>query len=121
MYSVLSMGFVLGLSHALEPDHLVAVGTLGAESSALRRASVLGACWGVGHTTTLLTVGGAILALKLVMPDSIARYLELLVGAMIVLLGVRVLVRAAVGLTERSHEHIDGSAERHRHIRGHPA
>jgi ABC-type nickel/cobalt efflux system permease component RcnA len=119
MYRTLSVGFILGLSHALEPDHLVAVGTLGAESSALRRASVLGACWGVGHTTTLLIVGGAILALKLVMPDSIARYLELLVGAMIVLLGTRVLVRAAVGLTAHSHEHIDGSAVRHRHFLGH--
>lgn len=121
MYRALSVGFVLGLAHALEPDHLVAVGTLGAESSVLSRASVLGACWGVGHTTTLLIVGGVILALKLVMPDPIARYLELVVGGMIVLLGVRVLVRAAVGVRAHSHEHIGGAAVRHRHLFGHTA
>lgn len=54
----LILGFTLGLMHAFDPDHLVAVGTMAAELDSVRRSSLLGICWGMGHTTTLALVGG---------------------------------------------------------------
>ena len=64
----LLLGFVLGLAHACDPDHLVAVGTLTAEAKNARQASVLGMVWGVGHTIALALIGSLVLSMKWTLP-----------------------------------------------------
>src|SRR5687767_4813071 len=65
LLSVLVLGFLLGMRHATDPDHVVAVTTIVAQQRSLARAARTGVLWGVGHTGTILLVGGAIVALKL--------------------------------------------------------
>ena len=65
----LFLGFTLGVAHACDPDHLVAVGTLTAESKNVRQASVLGMIWGVGHTIALGLIGVLSLNMKRTVPD----------------------------------------------------
>lgn len=89
------LGSLLGMRHALEPDHLAAVSTLltGERSSA--RAAFLGACWGLGHTLALVAVGAVLVALRIEMPARVANIFELFVALMLVGLGVRAIAQAA--------------------------
>jgi high-affinity nickel permease len=87
----LTFGFVLGVRHATDADHIAAVSTISDTSSA-RRAAVLGAAWGVGHSLSVLLVGGALVLTRLPMPVRLALALEFLVAAMLVGLGVRSLM-----------------------------
>ena len=87
--TVLALGFVLGMRHALDPDHVVAVSTIVSEQRSLSRASRIGALWGVGHTSTLLLLGGALLLLRLTIPPRLGLAMEFLVAVMLVVLGVR--------------------------------
>ena len=87
-------GLLLGMRHALEPDHLAAVSTLVAERPGLRRGLWLGAVWGLGHTLALLGVGAVLALLQVSLPPRLADAFELLVALMLVVLGVRALVRA---------------------------
>ena len=89
------LGLLLGMRHALEPDHLTAVSTLVAENRSPRRGVLLGACWGVGHTVALLVVAVVLAALQAKMPERLADCFELAVAFMLVFLGVRSLVRGA--------------------------
>jgi len=100
--SVLLLGFLLGMQHATDPDHVVAVSTIVTGQPSVRRASRIGALWGVGHTATILLVGGAILLLRLAIPPRLGLALELAVAVMLVFLGVRTLVR-------QPHAHPDSS------------
>ena len=56
-FSVVGLGFVLGLKHALDPDHMAAVSTIVSESKSMKRSSLIGTFWGLGHTTSLLSAG----------------------------------------------------------------
>lgn len=89
------LGSLLGMRHALEPDHLAAVSTLVTGERSSAKAAWLGACWGVGHTLTLVTTGAALIFLRAEMPASAADLFELLVAVMLVGLGVRAMYRAA--------------------------
>jgi ABC-type nickel/cobalt efflux system permease component RcnA len=89
------LGLGLGAQHALEPDHLAAIGVLAAEAPGARRTALLGAVWGIGHSAALLLVGLALAALSTQMPDRLANALELGVSSMLILLGGRAVVRAA--------------------------
>lgn len=109
MNSIFLLGFVLGMRHALEADHLAAVASLATRACSLDRTIRLGATWGLGHTLTLFLCGSLVLLLDLAMPLRLARGLELAVGIMLVLLGADVL-RRLVG--ERLHFHV------HRHAGG---
>lgn len=91
---VAGLGFLLGLQHATDADHVVAVTTIVAREPSVRRAAWIGGVWGVGHSLTLLVLGGAMIGFRLAMPPRIGLSLELMVAAMLVLLGVRNL-RAA--------------------------
>ena len=82
------LGFVVGLRHATEADHVAAVSAIVARERTLRGAALIGAAWGLGHTITLLLLGGAIVAFGLSVPRSLALALELLVGAMLIGLGL---------------------------------
>lgn len=95
LVSVLVLGFLLGMRHATDPDHVVAVTTIVSRQPALRRASLIGALWGVGHTATILIVGGAIILFRIVIPPRLGLAMELAVALMLILLG-------ALNLTGRS-------------------
>lgn len=92
------LGSLLGMRHALEPDHLAAVSTLvttvpGERSSV--RAAMLGVCWGLGHTLALVAVGAVLVVLRAGMPARASDLFELLVAAMLVGLGARAIYQAA--------------------------
>lgn len=87
----LGLGFVLGLKHATEADHLVAVSTIVSEQRSLWRASIVGALWGVGHTAMLLLVGIVVILLGVRIPERVGALLEVGVALMIVFLGARIL------------------------------
>jgi len=115
--SSLFLGFLLGLSHALDADHVVAVGTLAAETESLKRSSILGIFWGIGHTVTLTVIGGLILSLKWKIPQVLATSMEVLVAGMIVGLGALLLWRARRPLTFHAHTHShDDSTHTHVHV-----
>lgn len=116
---VLGVALLLGLRHATDPDHLVAVSTLLATAGArrARRASALGAAWGLGHATTLLAVGLPFVLLQAVVPDKLAGVAEVAVGMVIVALAIRLLVLWRRG-TFHAHVHAHGPT-RHRHLHRH--
>ncbi|PYQ74685.1 MAG: hypothetical protein DMG04_09595 [Acidobacteria bacterium] len=93
-----SLGSLLGMRHALEPDHLAAVSTLVAAHGDERsgyRAALLGVCWGLGHTVSLLAVGAALVVLRAEMPAYASDLFELFVALMLVGLGLRAMYLAA--------------------------
>jgi high-affinity nickel permease len=89
--SVMALGFVLGLRHATEADHLAAISTIVSERRSLLSSLVVGGMWGCGHTLSLMIAGVGVLLLRYQMTDRTAHVLELGVGIMLVLLGVNVL------------------------------
>jgi hypothetical protein len=90
----LLLGLLLGMRHALEPDHLAAVSTMIAARGNPRSGAVLGAFWGIGHTLALFAVGCVLAAVDARLPSSLADGFELLVAAMLVALGGRAIARA---------------------------
>ena len=104
------------MRHALEPDHVAAVATLAARSRGPRETVLQGAVWGLGHTITLLAVGGACLLLRATIPQRLAASLEGVVGVMLLLLGADVLVRMRRrGVHLHVHSHGDGTVHLHAH------
>jgi hypothetical protein len=92
-----ALGSLLGMRHALEPDHLTAVSTLMTSVPGERsgvRAAMLGASWGVGHTLSLVIVGAALVVLRTEMPARVADVFEMFVAVMLVGLGIRAIVLA---------------------------
>lgn len=97
----LLLGFLLGMRHALEPDHLAAVSVLVTRRGTATAGAVLGAIWGVGHTLALFAVGCSLAALGARIPPRLAACFELLVAAMLVTLGLRALLRGREGAHHR--------------------
>lgn len=116
MISILIFGLLLGMKHAIEVDHVAALTILATRSQSLTQTVKLGAAWGLGHTLTLLLLGGLVLALDLVMSERLAQALEFAVGIMLVLLGLDVLRRVA---RERVHFHIHRHAGAQVHLHAH--
>lgn len=117
--TIAGVGFVLGLRHALDPDHVVAVTTLASQKAGWRRTSLVGGFWGLGHALSLGLVGGIILLLRLSVPAAVSAALEALVGVMLVVLGTLALRRALeTRLHVHPHEH-DGAT--HVHLHAHAA
>jgi ABC-type nickel/cobalt efflux system permease component RcnA len=116
--AALALGFLLGLKHASDADHVVAVATVvGDGRSSVWRGIWIGASWGLGHTVPLVVVGVAILALKgqfMSTYEGFATYFEFAVGLMLVALGAQVLWNLARRRLHL-HEHLDGG-EPHVHI-----
>jgi high-affinity nickel permease len=92
----LTFGFVLGVKHATDADHIAAIGTLSGGASSSTHAARLGAMWGVGHSVSVLLVGGALVLLRLPMPARLALALEFAVALMLIVLGARSLRRRPV-------------------------
>ena len=115
--SVLLIGFMLGLQHAIEADHLAAVSTIVSEKRSLFTASLVGGLWGVGHTISLFAVGLLVVFLKLQISDTAEARLEAIVGGMLILLGMNAVRKL---FTEKVHVHVHEHGEReHVHIHSH--
>jgi ABC-type nickel/cobalt efflux system permease component RcnA len=87
LVSVLALGFLFGLRHAIDPDHVVAVSTIVSRERRIWTSSIVGALWGLGHTATIVVVGTAILMFKLVISPRVGGMLEFGVALMLILLG----------------------------------
>ncbi len=86
--AILSLGFLLGIRHATDADHVVAVSTIVSRERRLRGAALIGALWGAGHTLTILAVGAGIILFSLVIPPRLGLSMEFSVGLMLVALGL---------------------------------
>jgi len=106
LLSILVLGFLLGMRHATDPDHVVAVTTIVARERRLWASSLVGVFWGLGHTATVFFVGGAIVVFGVVIPPRIGLGMELAVALMLVALGVTSLARVA-----RSYRAEQGAAD----------
>src|ERR1700679_2355490 len=85
---ILILGFFLGMRHATDPDHVVAVMTIVTRQRGVAKAGVIGALWGMGHTLTIFLVGAAIILFKVAIPPRLGLSMEFAVGLMLILLGV---------------------------------
>jgi high-affinity nickel permease len=83
-----SIGFLLGMRHATDADHVIAVSTIVSKERGLLKAGLIGALWGVGHTFTIFVVGIAIILFKIAIPTRLGLSMEFSVGLMLILLGV---------------------------------
>ena len=121
LLSVLLLGFFLGMRHATDADHVIAVSTIVSRQRSVWAAAWTGVLWGVGHTLTILAVGIGIIIFGLVIPPRVGLGMEFSVAIMLVLLGVLTLTgvtrRIQEGLAGASH---GGEAEgRHAHLHSH--
>ncbi|MFL6228379.1 MAG: urease accessory protein UreH [Pyrinomonadaceae bacterium] len=119
LFFILGLGLVLGLRHATEADHLVAVTTIVSEQRSVVRAALVGALWGIGHTAALLVAGVVVILLRVAIPARVAALLELAVALMIILLGTRILYLLLRGRREihvHAHTHDGGRAHTHLHF-----
>jgi sulfite exporter TauE/SafE len=117
-FSVLLIGFVLGLQHAIEADHMAAVSTIVSEKKNLWTASLVGGMWGLGHTISLFAVGAFVIFLKLQISEALETRLEAIVGGMLVLLGVNALRKLFTAEQIHVHAHEHGERE-HVHFHTH--
>jgi high-affinity nickel permease len=115
--AALALGFALGLRHALDADHVAAVSALVSEEQAVLGSCLLGTFWGVGHTLALMAAAILVIAFKLTIPPTVERGLELVVAAVLVLLGGHVLLRCLTGVVH-THAHAHGG-EVHVHVHTH--
>jgi hypothetical protein len=116
MIAILSLGFLLGMQHALEADHIAAVSSIAARRSHVGDIVKHGLTWGLGHTMTLFVFAGAAILLGQAIPEHLARPLETAVGIMLVGLGAQVLWRL---WRDRVHFHAHGHGDGTVHIHAH--
>jgi high-affinity nickel-transport protein len=120
LVSVLVLGFFLGVRHATDPDHVIAVTTIVSRQRSVWHGAWTGVLWGVGHTLTIVVVGSAIILFGVVIPPHVGLGMEFSVAIMLVLLGVLTLT----GVTRRIQEGLGGAsragdADRHAHPHAH--
>jgi ABC-type nickel/cobalt efflux system permease component RcnA len=120
-FALLGLGFLIGLRHAVEADHVAAVTTMLLERRSLISSAIVGGLWGLGHTIALLGVGILVLLMDFRISEDTERWLEFGVGVMLTLLGLNVLRKLASGekLHVHKHEHGDG-AHVHPHFHSSP-
>jgi sulfite exporter TauE/SafE len=117
--SVLLIGFLLGLQHAVEADHLAAVSAIVSEKKNIFSASIIGGLWGIGHTISLLAVGTLVIFLKLQISESVEAKLEAIVGGMLVLLGINALRKLFTAREIHAHSHEHDGVRPHTHVHLH--
>ena len=88
---IIVLGFLLGMRHATDPDHVIAVTTIVSRQASAWRAALIGTLWGIGHTVTIALVGGAIILFGLVIPPRVGLAMEFSVALMLILLGILTL------------------------------
>jgi high-affinity nickel-transport protein len=110
---ILILGFFLGMRHATDPDHVVAVMTIVTRQRGIAKAGVIGALWGMGHTLTIFLVGAAIILFKVTIPPRLGLSMEFAVGLMLILLGVLNLTGALHWLQHKFTPSLMGPEEHH--------
>jgi len=116
MFGILGLGFLLGMQHALEADHIAAVSSIAARRSEVGDIVKHGLTWGLGHTLTLFAFAGAAIVLGHAIPENLSRPLETAVGVMLVGLGAHVLWRLWHDRVHfHRHRHDDGTEHIHAH------
>lgn len=124
---ILAFGFFLGMRHATDADHVVAISTIVSRQRHLGASAVVGILWGAGHSVTVTLVGGAIILFGVVIPPRVGLSMELAVGAMLVVLGImnisgltrwisEALTPGGPALHSHTHTH---EAEVHEHLHAH--
>jgi high-affinity nickel-transport protein len=122
LLAILVLGFFLGMRHATDSDHVVAVTTIVSRERTPLAALWIGALWGLGHTATILVVGGSIVLFGWVIPPRLGLSMEMSVAVMLIVLGVMNLSGALQGIQRAAHPHrhvreLDAAAA-HVHVRG---
>jgi hypothetical protein len=116
MYAFLFLGFLVGMGHSLEADHLAAVGAMATGRSSKKRLALLGAAWGLGHTITLFLLCSAVIFFEFVLTERGTAAMEFAVGMMLVILGLDVLRRMG---RARMHFHVHDHGDGYPHIHAH--
>jgi high-affinity nickel-transport protein len=120
-WAILAIGFFLGMRHATDPDHVIAVSTIVSRERTIAKAGLIGMLWGVGHTLTILAVGAGIILFGLAIPARVGLTMEFSVGLMLILLGVLNLSGAMKWISEKfAPVHPPHSGD-HVHVHGHGA
>ena len=116
LLSVVGLGFFLGMRHATDADHVIAVATIVSRQRSVGTAALIGILWGIGHTLTILVVGGAIILFSLVIPPRIGLTMEFAVALMLILLGALNLT----GIMRWVTDSFAGGSGREGEIHSHP-
>lgn len=115
--TILSLGLVLGLKHAFDADHISALSTLVSQTKSLKKSSLLGLYWGMGHTMTLLISGFVIIFFKLTITEQLSLSFEFIIGFILIVLGANVLYKIK---KEKMHLHIhEHDGRDHMHLHSH--
>jgi len=117
--AILTIGFFLGMRHATDPDHVIAVSTIVSRERSIAKAGLIGILWGCGHTLTIVSVGTAIILFGLAIPVRVGLTMEFSVGLMLILLGVLNLTGAMKWISEKfspAHPRVKGE---HAHLHEH--
>ena len=116
IFSILALGFILGMRHATDSDHVAAVATIVSRSKQMGTAWLLGAFWGLGHTATIFAVGAAIILFRVVIPPHVGLGMEFLVGVVLAGLGLANIAGYWTGAgSTTAHEHAHGHDSEHEH------
>ncbi len=122
LFAILALGFFLGMRHATDSDHVIAVTTIVSRARSARAALWVGALWGLGHSATILAVGGALVLFGWVIPPRLGLSMEMSVAVMLIVLGVMnlsgVLTRIDQIAHPGQHAGLDESPVAHVHLRG---
>jgi high-affinity nickel-transport protein len=105
LLSILAIGFVLGMRHATDADHVIAVSTIVTREQKASRSALIGAAWGLGHTVTIFAVGSILILFRITLPPRVGLSLELAVGIMLIVLGIRNLRASFAWPFARRREH----------------
>ncbi|MBI2305643.1 MAG: sulfite exporter TauE/SafE family protein [Chloroflexi bacterium] len=122
LFSIIALGFILGIKHATDTDHVVAVSTIVSEYRNPLKAGMVGVSWALGHGFTLYIIGIGVLLLRLTIPEGLAHWMEFAVGIWLVVLGAWILKDLFFNLVLNKlhlHAHSHSSGATHSHI--HPA
>ena len=127
LLSIIVLGFFLGMRHATDPDHVIAVTTIVSRQRSIRNAALIGLLWGLGHTITILVVGSAIILFGVVIPARVGLTMEFSVGLMLILLGIlnlsgimRWITGTLTPVQVRQHSHLHGHGDYiHSHSHSH--
>jgi len=114
LFTVLGFGFLLGLRHATDADHVVAVTTILGKQGKIRHSTLIGILWGIGHSITVTLIAIPIIFYSLVIPQRLGSILEFFVGVMLVMLGI--LSLRPLKIHEHAHDSKAGKQHSHFHL-----
>jgi high-affinity nickel-transport protein len=119
LFAIAGLGFLLGMRHATDADHVIAVTTILTRSRRFLHSTIIGAIWGLGHTITVLVVGLLIIGFNVVIPPPVGLAMEFAVAIMLILLGVLNLTGAMSRITERLTPPAPLHGHEHAHLHAH--